>query len=171
MKLTASALKLRSVAAQHLSSIAIVCLCAALGILGTSLRSNVNSNTPSATDNWYLPTLDERLLVSDVDTMLAAPLFGGEPVLRVVEAPEEPTEKEPVGDTWRLLGIMTEGNSKHVVIFNEATGKTEIAQLGQTLPGGEELIAIGSNEIEVDDTEVRKVLSLFADSSSEGISR
>lgn len=163
--------KLARLSRRYLIGIVTVSVCGALGVLTATLSGDIEVDSLNRVESWELPKTRDVVLATDVDAMLAQPLFGGEPVIK-----EEPETADTVsssdaftGDDWRLIGIVTEGLSKHVVIFNDTAGKTEIAKLGQTLPGGEELIAIRENDIEILDTDKRKRLSLFVDTSAKDL--
>lgn len=161
---------LRHLGLRHLRILAVILACITLGILSATLDSTASDSRITAVHNWLLPTLQESTLASDIDTMLREPLFGGEPFVATPE-PEEDLLDAAEGDTWRLIGIVTEGSTKHAIIFNETIGKVETAQLGQTLPGGEELLAIGSSEIEINDGNENRTFSLFVDANFQGIAQ
>lgn len=140
-----------------------VSCCAILGILTASLMPQ--TPPPSVNDriDWILPQIEQQPLPSDINTILANPLFGGEPVVSQEAETETLAEEDEKGEPWRLIGIMTEGNTKHVVILNEISGKSRVARLGETLPGGEELVAVRANEIEIFHNDKSKKISLFVD--------
>lgn len=144
-----------------------VVACAILGILTASLMPMTTPFAVSNTTDWVLPQIGQRPLPSDIDAILANPLFGGDPFVAQEVETEELIVKNEKGDPWRFIGIVMEGNTKHVVILNETSGKTRVAQLGETLPGGEELVAVGANEIEIFHNDESKKLSLFIDKSIE----
>lgn len=159
--------------ARHTLGFAVISISAMLGILSASLGTNVAVSTLNSLEDWALPQVSNATLVTDIDTMLAEPLFGGQPIIKeeTVAVDMDPDATGQEGDLWRLIGIITEGNTKHVVIFNDTAGKIETAELGETLPGGEELIIIRNNDIEILHNEERRQLSLFVDTSAEELER
>ncbi len=112
-------------------------------------------------DNWVLPADKKIVLTSSVDTILAEPFFGGPPV--IVEPPEQILGDGPVFDDWYLLGIISEGGRQSIVIMNETSEKIEHAQVGDILPGGELLIEILDNAIEIQSDDENKSIALFRD--------
>lgn len=160
--------KITTFASRHRFSIITVIASALLGVLSASLIRDTDVSVLDGPIRWELPQNREAQLSTDLDTMLAEPFFGGEPVLseKLVVTDESTSSEEAEKDKWRFIGIVAEGNTKHVVIFNDTAGKTELTQLGQTLPGGEELITIGPNDIEILDSNERRWLSLFVDNSA-----
>lgn len=148
---------------RHRRSAAVVGAFGILGVMSALLDQGPEQGQNSLNDAWSLPSVEEVILASDVEVMLANPLFGGEPIIPEPELEAGEIAKKAPGDEWRLMGIVTEGNTKHVVIFNVTAGKIVTARLGEILPGGEELLSIGANEIEFNDFDESKTLSLFAD--------
>ena len=143
---------------RHLGALA---LCATLGVSAATLNSMSESEQTQLGDNWVLPVDPETAMISSVDTMLAEPFFGGPPV--IVEPPEQIESDGPNLDDWHLLGIIFEGNRQSIVIMNEASEELQHAQVGDTLPGGELLIEILDNAIEIQSGNENKSIALFRD--------
>jgi hypothetical protein len=144
---------------RHLISIAI---CAALGIAVALLSANQKQNKTNLENSWALPADDVLTLTSDMDTILAKPLFGGEPVLAAPPIVAVDPDA-PVIEDWRLIGIIAEGDEKQIIIMNDTIGKLENAQVGDTLPGGEVLISIAENAIEFRTGDALTSIALFRD--------
>lgn len=137
-------------------------MCAALGIAVAMLSASQKQNETNLENSWALPADDVPSLTSDVDTILANPLFGGEPVLAVAPAVAVDPDT-PVIEDWRLIGIITEGGQKKIIIMNDTIGKIQSAQVGDTLPGGEILIGIAENAIEFRTGDSLSSVALFRD--------
>lgn len=152
--------KLRTFVVRHIRIFGGLSICALLGVVVALMNSNSVHLQTSRGDGWFLPSDKTLLLVSDVDTILEKPLFGGPPVIKTIpEVVEDGTALED----WQLLGIIIEGDQRRVILLNQTSGKIQHAQTGDTLPGGEILIEIDDNAIEfLRDNENRR-LALFRD--------
>lgn len=135
---------------------------ALLGAVVAAIPSGSVSQKSNLSNEWVLPVDPVPTLTSDIGTMLANPLFGGDPV--IIEVPEQvETNDALVKDEWRLIGIITEGGVSQIVIFNQGTEKLESARVGDTLPGGEILTGILENSIEFISENEGMSISLFRD--------
>lgn len=137
-------------------------MCAVLGIVVAMLSASQKQNETNLENSWALPADDVPSLTSDVDTILANPLFGGEPVLAAAPAVAVDPDA-PVIEDWRLIGIIAEGGQKKIIIMNDTIGKLQNAQVGDTLPGGEILISIADNAIEFRTGNALSGIALFRD--------
>lgn len=144
---------------RHLIGIAI---CATLGIAVAMLSANQKESETNLENSWALPADAVPLLTSDINTILANPLFGGEPVLAA--RPEIAVDPDaPVIEDWRLIGIIAEGGEKRIIIMNDTIGKLQSAHLGDILPGGETLTGIEENAIEFRADGALSGVALFRD--------
>ncbi len=144
---------------RHLIGIAA---CGILGIAVALLSASQKQNETDSENSWALPADGVLSLTSDVGTILAKPLFGGEPVLAA--APTVAVDPDaPVIEDWRLIGIIAEGGQKQIVIMNDTVGKLQNAQVGDTLPGGEILVSIAENAIEFKTGDALSSIALFRD--------
>ena len=145
---------------------AAVFISAVLGVAFALLAAQTSGNQTNPNDTWSLPDSQDLSLASSIDTILAEPLFGGEPVLpEIVETVEDVTEDDVAGDPWRFMGIVTEGAKRYAVIRNETLGKLQHVQPGELLPGGERLVAVKENSITYEDQTSETEISLFRDAS------
>ncbi len=137
-------------------------LCAVFAIAGAALDSGDIQDKVNLNNDWKVPAETPPILASNLETMLAEPLFGGEPII-----PEPPKKVEPLDapifEDWHLVGIVTEGERFQIAIMNDTSGKLELVVVGNVLPGGEKLLAISSNEIEIQHENEIKKISLFRD--------
>ena len=157
-------IQLRSGVALYRAHLGVLAGCALLGAIVASIPSSSVQQDRNTSTDWSLPVDEAPSLVSGIDTMLAKPLFGGKPV--IVAEKKQLEDNSEAREDWRLIGIITEGELRQAVIFNQATEKLENAEVGETLPGGEILTAILENKIEFDGDDTRKSISLFTDTES-----
>ncbi|MBT4740731.1 MAG: hypothetical protein HN793_06600 [Rhodospirillaceae bacterium] len=143
---------------RHVGALAI---CAVLGFTVSIVNSRSVTEQIQSGDSWILPIYKELDLVSDVDTILAEPFFGGLPV--IIEPPAPVIGDGPILEDWRLIGIITEGERRIIVIMNESSDRIENAQIGDTLPGGELLVEILENAIEIQSDNENMRIALFRD--------
>ncbi len=149
----------------RMRSIFIVSCSIAFGVV-TSIVGLVNSGSNLDPNNsWQLPAPVTLNLQTDIDTMLAAPLFGGEP-LDIIPPVEEAVEASLDGDRWQLLGIVSRGNQWNAVTLNLVTGKLNLFEIGDTLPGGEVLTMIAENEIKFEKQSQSMRIALFGNAES-----
>jgi hypothetical protein len=137
-------------------------LCAIIGVLSAIIDAGDTLDMTNQSGAWSLPSDNAPILLSNLDVMLAEPLFGGEPIK--IELPQSPENIDgPILEDWRLVGIVTEGEHRQIAIVNQVSGKLLLAVPGDTLPGGEELLVISDNEIEIGHTSGIRKISLFKD--------
>jgi len=139
-----------------------------LGLTSVALEVSAEYDIPNSLENWYLPQTPSMNLTSSVETILANPLFGGEPVLSsdLASDAEEKIGKEELND-WRLVGIVFEGPARTALIEIQEAGRIEAVRLGDFLPGGEALEEIEENSIVVKQNKNRVKISLFTDIDDE----
>ncbi|MDG2243286.1 MAG: hypothetical protein P8L66_07295 [Rhodospirillaceae bacterium] len=135
-------------------------LSALLGVVIALLSSNSVQQRASRDANWSLPIENALILESDIDTMLAEPLFGGTPVIKAIS--DAVVEGEEFTE-WSLLGIIAEGNQRQIVFKNVETGEIQHARAGETLPSGETLMEIYDNSIALQKDNESRTIALFED--------
>ena len=155
----------RTIGLRYYRHIGSLLLAALLGVVVAQAGFSSVPELPDIENVWALPNAKDLSLASDIETILAEPLFGGEPV--VIEAPKVAATDGPILEDWRLLGIITEGLNRQIIILNLASGKVESAQTDDILPGGETLVSISDNAIEIRNGEQRNSIALFQ--GNEGI--
>ena len=149
----------------RMRSILIVSCSIALGI-ATAIVGLFNSGSNlDLNSSWQLPARTTLNIEPGIDTMLAAPLFGGEP-LNISPPIEKTIETALDGDRWQLLGIVSRGKQWNAVTLNLATGKLNLFQIGDTLPGGEVLTMIAENEIKFEKQSQSMRIALFGNTES-----
>jgi len=153
------------IARSHRRSGVAILSATALGVVIAFIAMETGKGNAGRSDQWALPEDHTVTLVSAVDTILAEPLFGGEPVLQTTEEVEEQTDEEWTGDPWRLMGIVTDGDQRYAVVRNETLDKLVQILPGAELPGGERLVDVGENSIVFENETELQELSLFRDQS------
>ncbi len=153
---------LRSAFKRFYGHISIIALCILAGLMTVGLESRSPVITTLADRDWTLPKDRSTELISPLDIMLANPLFGGEPVL-IEPPPPAVTDSNETTQSWRLVGIVTEGQSRSILLENIDTGRLQHARQGELLPDGELLKTIFESSIEVKQDENDVLISLFAD--------
>lgn len=146
-------------------TVASIAAAAGLGIVVALIASQSGTGGLSQNDPWALPAKHSVTLASPIETILAEPLFGGEPVLPTPDLEEIVIEEGSSGDPWQLRGIVIEGEDRSVIVYNETLEKLQHIQLGEDLPGGERLIEVRENTIAYEAQSERNELSLFRDLS------
>jgi hypothetical protein len=158
-------IKMLKVLKDHMQSILIVSCAIVLGVV-TAVVGLVNSGSNQDQDSsWQLPERTTLNLQPDIDKMLAAPLFGSEP-LTISPLVEEKDESSPDGDRWQLLGIVSRGKQWNAVTLNLVSGKLNLFGIGDTLPGGEVLTMIAENEIKFEKQSQSMRIALFGNAES-----
>ncbi|MEQ8733641.1 MAG: hypothetical protein RIC29_01855 [Rhodospirillaceae bacterium] len=149
----------------HMTSILVVSCSVALGVVAAILGLVSSGSNSDLNSSWQLPARATLNIQPDIDTMLAAPLFGGEP-LSIAPLVEEAVETSLDGDRWQLLGIVSRGKKWNAVTLNLVTGKLNLYETGDTLPGGEVLTMIAENEIKFEKQSQSMRIALFSDAES-----
>lgn len=153
----------RSYVSEQRSYIGIVLFCGLCGLILPTFNSDMNSTTTDHSDLWVLPHSQSVELTSSVANMLANPLFGGEPV--VLKTEEAPEDADPVSN-WRLIGIVREGANQKILLIEDGETRLKEAILGDRLPGGEKLISISENTIEIESDDGKAQISLFQNTAN-----
>ena len=158
---------LRIILKQYYLHIGAIVFFMAAGLAAAMLESRTSYGSPLRDGEWTIPADRPAVLSSSLNTMLANPLFGGEPVL--MEPPPSAVENISAdeGTAWSLVGIVFEGVNRSIVFRDMETGRLHQAQLGDTLPGGEILKTIYANSIEIAEDQNDTLISLFSDSVGE----
>ena len=157
-----SMLKLRGLVGRYTYHLTSIAMCAVLGIAVATLSANQKLRETNLENKWALPADDIPSLTSDVDTILANPLFGGEPFLTAASAAAVDPDATVIED-WRLIGIVSKGGQTKIIIMNDTINKLQNAHVGDTLPGGEILISIAENSIEFRTGDALTGIALFRD--------
>ncbi|MAI05757.1 MAG: hypothetical protein CBC47_01140 [Alphaproteobacteria bacterium TMED87] len=120
-----------------------------------------NSSLFSEMDNqdWSLPITPEIKLVSEINTILALPLFGGKP--EVIEAIQENDKNKIINGKWQIIGIIEDGQEKFALINDLSNDKIIPISVGDLFPNGEILLEISKNSISVKNKDEVRTLSLF----------
>jgi hypothetical protein len=155
--------KVTSLAPLNRNSAVALAGCAGLGLLSGLATLGSDIDETSLSDSWTLSEPPRIALASEVDTMLAAPLFGGEPVIVASEQPVEPVEISNEGDPWSLTGLVFEGMDRFAVVRNKTTDRLQYVTPGGSLPGGEILVEIRPNSILYETQDDVVELALFRD--------
>ena len=154
---------IRAFVTQQYRYLGIVVIAALLGIVVATIGGQAPTESQDREDTWSMPQDLSIAMTSSLETMLANPMFGGEPV--VIAEPEitETAEEEVILSDWQLIGIVTEG-SQCMILFKEVN-KTGLKEgfVGDVLPGGEELVSISDNTIEIRQNGEVTLVSLFQD--------
>lgn len=149
----------------HMTSILVVSCSIALGVVAAIFGLVSSGSNSDLNSSWQLPARATLNIQPDIDTMLAAPLFGGEP-LSISTPVEETVEASLDGDRWQLLGIVSRGKQWNAVTLNLVTGKLILYETGDTLPGGEVLTMIAENEIKFEKQNQSMRIALFGGGES-----
>ena len=152
--------QLHGLGARHSRLAGGLLLCALLGVSVSMLSSNSVQKLKNRDANWSLPNNITLTLDSDVDAMLAEPLFGSPPVIKVIP---KVVLGEDAFSEWRLLGIIAEGALRQIVFKNVETGEIQHARTGDTLPSGETLMEIHDNSIALQKDNESRTIALFED--------
>ena len=152
----------RTYVAEHRLYIGIVLLSGLFGLLLTIVDNDISPPASDQSSLWALPTYSQSVgLTSSVEKMLANPLFGGKPV--ILKEEEDSEDADPVSN-WRLIGIVREGTNQTILLIEEGETKLKEAIVGNRLPGGEKLISISENQIEIESDDGKSQISLFHNS-------
>ena len=84
----------------------------------------------------------------------------------IEEKLEESAELEQVVGGWKLLGIMEKGSNRSILIFVEENGELIDLQIGETLPDGEQIVAIEGNSVRTTSSDETNLITLFQDLSN-----
>ena len=151
-------------ASRYAKQLAIIIACGLLGIVFAVVSGQSSTDALNRTDTWTLPQDLPFNLSSSVGDMLVNPIFGGEPiVLAEEEVEEEVQEGEQEVGSWKLVGIISEGPNRTILFKDETSGRLVEARAGEYLPGGEQIISIEENSIELILRDEQFRISLFQD--------
>tara|TARA_B100000902_G_C26847810_1_gene686628 strand:- start:34 stop:543 length:510 start_codon:yes stop_codon:yes gene_type:complete len=147
-------------------NIFIIFLSVILAIVISLFGANSSLFKETNNQDWSLPNPPEIKLVSELNSILASPLFGGKP--EIVEIIEEVNENENKNGKWKIIGIIEEGEEKFALINDLSNNKIRSVSVGDTFPNGEVLLEILKNSISVKNIKEVRTISLFNKEITEG---
>lgn len=140
-------------------SICILSFSIFLAILISFLGANSSLFSDMDNQDWSLPATPEIKLISELNTILASPLFGGKP--EIIEVIQEADKNEITNEKWQIIGIIEDGPEKFALINDLSNDKIIPISVGDLFPNGEILLEISKNSISVKNKEEVRTLSLF----------
>ena len=147
-------------------NIFIIFLSIILAILISFFGANSSLYKEISNQDWSLPVSPEIKLISELNSILASPLFGGKP--EIIETIEEISGNEINNGKWKIIGIIEDGEEKFALINDFSDNKVKPVSVGDTFPNGEVLLEISKNSISVKNIKEVRTISLFNKKITEG---
>lgn len=135
------------------------------GIIFSVFGVNDSLYNEKSQREWALPSLTQIQMLSNINTILTKPLFGGKP--EVIKE-DQITKKETSKGKWKIIGIIQDGQQRFALINDIKKGKITPFEVGDVFPNGEVLLEINVNSISVKNDKKTRVLNLFNNKIIEG---
>lgn len=111
---------------------ALACIALLAVLVPSPARILISGNTPPSTAELRFPASERAISQSDIDKIIARPLFNAG---RKRDLPQRPDGPQPGLDTYRISGILLYGSSAIAIIERKATKVSLTLKLGDTLDG------------------------------------
>jgi len=135
------------------------------GIVFSIFGSNDSLYNEKSQKEWILHSQTQIQMLSNVNTILTEPIFGGKPE---IIKDNITTKKEISEGKWKIIGIIQDGQQRFALINDIKKGKITPFEVGDIFPNGEVLLEINVNSISVQNDNKIRVLTLFNNKIIEG---